>query len=141
MDYLNGTVRKPTHMKLAAHHRIGTFIFWFAQILGGVTALSLIIFFRATVVSELIEKLNSVSEDYTVFLLLLGEILLAVSVKISWRRKRLGAVLVIVLSLLLGFWWGREGSTFVYIHIPIVLSGLLLLFYSYYKEWILKQKP
>ena len=128
-------------MKLAAHHRIGTFIFWFAQILGGVTALALIIFFGATVVSELIEKLISVSEDYTVFLLLLGEILLAVSVKISWKRKRLGAVLVIVLSLLLGFWWAMEDLTFAYIHIPVLFSGLLLLFYSYYKEWILKQKP
>jgi hypothetical protein len=128
-------------MKLSTHHRIGTFIFWFAQILGGVTTLGLIIFIGGTVVSELIEKLITVKEDYTVFLLLLGEILVAVAFKISWRRKRPGAILVILLSSLLCIWWGMEDSKFVYIHLPILFSGLLLLFYSYYKEWILKQKP
>ena len=127
-------------MKLATHQRIGTFIFWFAQITGGVTTLALIIFIGASLISELIGKLITIKEDYTVFLFFICEVLVAVAFKISWRKKRLGAILVILLSLLLGIWWGRESISFVYLHLPILFSGLLLLFYSYYKEWILKQK-
>ena len=87
-------------MRLSTHQRIGTFIFWFAQIVGGVAALALIIFFGSTLVSELLENLITIKEDYSLFLLLFGEILIAVAFKISWRKKRLGAVLVILLSIL-----------------------------------------
>ncbi len=128
-------------MKLSTHQRIGTFIFWFAQIVGGVTTLALIIFIGANLIGELIGKQITIKEDYAVFLFFLCEVLVAVAFKISWRRKRLGAVLVILLSLLLSIWWGRESLNIVYFHLPILFSGLLLLFYSYYKEWILKQKP
>ncbi len=129
-------------MKLSTHHRIGTFIFWFAQIVGGVTILALILFFGSTLISELLDKLITIKEDYSLFLLLFGEVLIAVAFKISWRKKRLGAVLVILLTILLSIsWGGLKDLNFVYIHLPILFSGLLLLFYSYYKEWILKQKP
>ena len=127
-------------MKLSTHQRIGTFIFWFAQIVGGVTALAFIIFLGGTIISEIIEKVIDFNEDISVFLFFFCEILVAVAFVISWRRKRLGAVLVICLALFLSIWSGRDSILFVYVHLPIIFSGLLLLFYYYYKEWILKQK-
>lgn len=127
-------------MKLSTHQGIGTFIFWFAQILGGVTTLALIIFIGGTLISEIIEKVINFKEDYSVFIFFVLEVLVAVSFIISWKRKSLGAILVVLLSLFLSIWTGMTDINFVYVHLPIIFSGLLLLFYYYYKEWILKQK-
>ena len=127
-------------MKLSVHHRIARIIFWFAQAVGVVTILSLLIFIRGTLISEIRDQLIDFREDYTVFLFFLGEVFMAVAIIISWNRKRLGPVLVIVLSILIIIIWGREDINIVLLHLPLLFSGLLLLFYSYYKEWILKQK-
>lgn len=140
MVYLAATFYNPTGMKLSSHQRTGTFIFWFAQILGGGTALAFIIFLGGTVITEIIDKVIDFKEDFSVFFFFFCEILVAVAFVISWRRKRLGAILVIVLALFLSIWSGRDSILFVYVHLPILFSGLLLLFYYYYKEWILKQK-
>ena len=55
-------------MKLAAHHRIAMIIFWFAQALGILTVLALLIFIGGTLIDELVNQLISFREDYEVFL-------------------------------------------------------------------------
>jgi hypothetical protein len=128
-------------MNLSAHQRIAMIIFWFAQVLGAFMALALIIFIGSTLITEMIEKLIDFKEDYMIFVFFLCEVLVAVSFVISWNRKRLGAILVLLFIILILFLWGREDMNIILLHLPLLLSGLLLLLYSYYKEWILKQKP
>jgi len=127
-------------MKLAAHHRIAMIIFWFAQALGILTVLALLIFIGGTLIDELVNQLISFREDYEVFLFFFCEVLVAVAIRISWKRKRMGPLLMLALTILIGIVWGREDMNIILLHLPLLLSGLLLLFYSYYKEWILKQK-
>lgn len=127
-------------MNLAVHHRIAVIIFWFAQALGVVTVSALLIFIGGTIIDELINQLISFREDYSVFLFFFCEVLIAVAIKISWNRKRRGPVLMLALTILIGIVWGREDMNIILLHLPLLFSGLLLLSYSYYKEWILKQK-
>ena len=127
-------------MKLAAHHRIAMIIFWFAQALGVVTVLALIIFLGGTIIEELINQLIDIREDYEVFLFFFCEVLVAVAIIISWKNKRTGPLLMLALIILIGVIWGREDINIIYLHLPLLFSGFLLLFYSYYKEWILRQK-
>lgn len=128
-------------MNLQSHHRFGRYIFWFAQIVGVVTVAGLILFIGGNLISELIAKVLDVREDYSVFVFLLCEVLLGISYIISWKRKRLGPILIIIFTVLICIFWGREDMNIIWLHIPLLVSGLLLLFYSYYKEWILKKKP
>ncbi len=128
-------------MNLASHERTARILFWFSQTLGMIVTGALLIFIGGSLISELIHKLIDFKEDYMVFVLLICEILLAFSFIISWYRKRQGSMLIILFSLLICILYWRETMSFVYLHLPVVFSGLLLLFYSYYKEWILKQKP
>jgi len=127
-------------MKIAVHQRVAVTIFWFAQAVGVITVLALIIFIGGTIIEELAHQLISFREDYEVFLFFFSEVLLAVAIRISWKRKRVGPLLMLALTILIGIIWGREDMNIIILHIPLLLSGLLLLFYSYYKEWILKQK-
>jgi hypothetical protein len=127
-------------MKLAAHHRIAMIIFWFAQVLGVLTVLALLIFIGGTLIDELVNQLISFREDYTVFLFFFCEALVAVAIIISWKSKRNGPLLMLALIILIGVIWGREDMNIILLHLPLLVSGFLLLFYSYYKEWILKQK-
>lgn len=127
-------------MNLAVHQRVAVTIFWFAQAVGIVTVLALIIFIGGTLIDELINQVIDIREDYDVFLFLFCEILLAVAIRISWKRKRVGPVLMLALTILIGIIWGRKDMNIILLHLPLLLSGLLLLFYSYYKEWILRQK-
>ena len=127
-------------MNLAVHHRVAVIIFWFAQAVGIVTVLALIIFIGGTLISELISHDIDFREDYEVFLFFFCEVLLAVAIRISWKRKRMGPLLMLALTILIGIAWGREDMNIILLHLPLLFSGLLLLFYSYYKEWILKQK-
>ena len=128
-------------MNLTSHHRIGRFIFWFAQIVGVITVVGLIIFIGGTIISELIDKVLDVREDYSVFIFFICEVLIGISFIISWKRKRLGPILVLILTALICILWGREDMNIIWLHLPLLVSGLLLLFYSYYKEWILRKKP
>ena len=127
-------------MKLAVHHRIAMIIFWFAQAVGVLTVLALLIFIGGTIIDELVNELISFKEDYAVFLFFFCEVLVAVAIIISWKNKRTGPLLMLALIILIGVVWGREDMNIILLHLPLLLSGLLLLFYSYYKEWILKQK-
>ena len=127
-------------MRLAVHQRVAVTIFWFAQALGIVTVLAIIIFIGGTIIEELAHQLISFREDYEVFIFFFSEVLLAVAIRISWKRKRIGPLLMVALTILIGIIWGREDMNIILLHLPLLLSGLLLLFYSYYKEWILKQK-
>ena len=127
-------------MRLAVHQRVAVTIFWFAQAVGVVTVLALIVFIGGTIIDELAHQLISFREDYEVFLFFFCEVLLAVVISISWKRKRIGPLLMVALTILIGIIWGREDMNIILLHLPLLLSGLLLLFYSYYKEWILKQK-
>jgi hypothetical protein len=127
-------------MKLAFHQRAAMPIFWFAQAVGVVTVLALIVFIGGTIIDELAHQLISFREDYEVFLFFFCEVLLAVAIIISWKRKRMGPLLMLALTILIGILWGREDMNIILLHLPLLFSGLFLLFYSYYKEWILKQK-
>ncbi len=127
-------------MNLAVHHRIAVIIFWFAQALGVVTVSALIIFIGGTIIDELINQLISFREDYSVFLFFFCEVLIARAIISSWKRKRMGPLLMLALTIFIGIVWGREDMNIILLHLPLLFSGLLLLFYSYYKEWILKQK-
>ena len=128
-------------MHLDGHYQTGRYIFWFAQIVGGITVAALILFMGGTLISELIEKVIDIREDYMIFVIFLFEVLVAISFVISWKRKRLGPFLILFLTILICILWGRESLNIIWFHSPILISGLLLLFYSYYKEWILKRKP
>ena len=127
-------------MKLEIHYKVARSIFWFAQIIGIICSLFLVLFIGGNLIGELIAQDITIREDYAVFLLFLCDVLIAVAIIISWYRKRLGPVLMIVISLLIGIVWGREDSNIILLHLPLLISGLLLLFYSFYKEWILKQR-
>lgn len=127
-------------MELNGHYRFAQIVFWFAQVLGIIVAGGLVLFIGGTVISELLQDLIQIKEDYMVFVLFLCEMCLAGAFALSWFRKRMGALLIIGFSILIIILYGRESFTFVYLHLPLLFSGLLLLFYSYYKEWILKQK-
>lgn len=139
--YLVGNSANLIFMNLAAHQQTARVLFWFAQILGLTVSGILLLFIGGNVVGELLQDLISIREEYMLFLLVLVELLLVLSFVISWNRKRQGAVLILLFSVMISFLYGRETMNFVYFHLPVVISGLLLLFYSYYKEWILKKKP
>ena len=126
-------------MNLAIHYRLARAVFWFAQIIGIISSLFLVLFIGGNLIGELIAQDITIREDYTIFLLFLCDVLIAVAIIISWYRKRLGPVLMIVFSILICIAWGREDISIILLHLPLLFSGLLLLFYSFYKEWILKQ--
>ncbi|MCK4992153.1 MAG: hypothetical protein KAS29_16765 [Bacteroidales bacterium] len=127
-------------MNLSTHQRIARILFWVAQAIGIFTGLALTVFIGGNLISELIEGLITIKEEYGLFIILLCEILVIVSFVISWNRKRLGPILVLVFTILILLLWGWEDMNIVLLHLPILFSGILLLFYYYYKEWILKQK-
>ena len=115
-------------------------MFWFSQIVGVTTVVALILFIGGSIISELFAKVLNVREDYLVFVVLFLEVLTGISYVISWRRKRRGPVLILFFSVLICILWGRESLNVVWLHAPVLFTGLLLLFYSFYKEWILKRK-
>ena len=127
-------------MNLTIHYRVARIIFWFAQLVGLVTIVTLIFFVGGNLLSELIAQDITIREDYSIFLFFLCDLLLAGTIILSWYRKRLGPVLIIALTVLIGIIWGREDINIILLHLPILFSGILLLFYIYYKEWILKKK-
>jgi len=128
-------------MNLASHERTARILFWCAQILGVFWIAALLIFIGGTLIDELIHKLINFKEDYGIIILFFFELAIAVAFVISWYRIRMGPALIVALTVLLSIIWAGEGYIFVLFHFPVFFSGLLLLFYSYYKEWILKKKP
>ncbi len=127
-------------MKLSAHNRLARIIFWFALAVGVLTSLTLLLFIGGNLVSELFNQLINFKEDYSVFLFFFFEALIAIAIIISLSRKRIGSVLIIALTILIWIVWGREDMNIILLHLPLLVSGLLLLFYTYYKEWIAKQE-
>ena len=87
-------------MKLEVHYKVARGIFWFAQIIGIITSLFLILFIGGNLIGELIAQDITLREDYSVFLLLLCDVLIVGAIMISWYRKRLGPVLIIALTIL-----------------------------------------
>ena len=128
-------------MNIDGHYRFGRVIFWFAQIVGVTTVVALILFIGGNIISELIAKEINIRDDYLILVILLLEILTGISFIISWRKKRRGPILILIFATVICILWGRESLNVVWFHTPILLSGLLLLLYSFYKEWILKKKP
>lgn len=128
-------------MNLDGHYRFGRILFWFAQILGVTTVVGLIVFIGGNILSEIIAKEINVREDYQILVVILLEIMTLISYVISWKRKRRGPIMILIFSVAICILWGRESLNVVWFHTPILFSGLLLLFYSFYKEWILKRKP
>lgn len=128
-------------MDLEGHQRIARYLFWFAQIMGVITLVFLILFIGGNVITELIRKEITITEDYGIIIIFLLEVLTGIAYRISWKRKRLGSYLILLFAATISILWGRETFNFFWFHLPVLISGLLLLFYSYYKEWILKRKP
>lgn len=128
-------------MELNVHYRLARIIFWFTQAIGVSTTILLLLFIGGNLVSEIIEKVIDFREDYMVFLFFLCEVFIAVSFVITWYKLRMGALLVIIFTILIGILWGKESINIIYLHLPLLFSGLILLFYSYYREWILKKMP
>ena len=118
------------------HHRNSKIAFWLAQAIGIVTILVLLIFIGGNLISEIIDPSidTNLKEDYGVFLFFLVEVLIAISFIISWTRRKIGAILITVLTILIFIAWGREDRNIVYLHLPLLVSGLLLLFNAYYQE-------
>lgn len=127
-------------MDLQLHHRLAMILFWFAQVVAIITSLILVLFIGGSLASELFAGDIAIKEDYSVFLFFFCELLVAGSIILSWYRKRLGPALLIAFTILIGSIWGNQDINIILLHIPLLLSGLLLLFYSYYKERILKKQ-
>jgi len=128
-------------MDLQGHQRVARYLFWFAQVVGVATVILLLLFVGGNLLSELIAKEINIKEDYSPFILLACEVCIVISFTISWKRKRLGPILILLFTVLIYALWAVEDMNIIWLHLPLIFSGLLLLFYSYYKEWILKRKP
>jgi len=126
---------------LKKHQLNSKIVFWVAQIIGILTSLVLLIFIGGNLISELIDPSidTNLKEDFSVFLFFFVEVLIAISFIISWLRRKIGAVLITVFTLLIYIAWGREDMNIVYLHLPLLVSGLLLLFNAYYQESRLKE--
>lgn len=132
------------NMNLKVHHRIARIIFWVAQIVGIATILSLLIFIGANIINDI--QINDIGEVfvkdgyYTVILFFLCEVFIAVAIVISWYKNKIGAFLVIAFTILAYIIWGYKDFNILLIHLPLLFTGLLLLFYVYYKKWIMKKE-
>ena len=123
-------------MDLKAQRRLAKITFWVGQVIGSAMILLLLIFMGGTLFTEIRDQLIDFREDYSVFLFFLGEVFIAVAFIISWKRTKIGAYLVLALVVLISVIWGIEDINFIILHIPLFVSGMLLLFYAYYKERI-----
>ena len=128
-------------MNLKKHHRNSKIAFWLAQVIGIATILVLLLFIGGNLISELIDPSidTNLKEDYGVFLFFLVEVLIAISFIISWTRRKIGAILIAAFTILIFIVWGRKDMNIVYLHLPLLVSGLLLLFNAYYQEPRLKE--
>ena len=129
-----------TNKDFKQHHRNARIIFWVGQVIGTATILALLIFIIGTLISEILDPAIEVNlkEGYGIYLFGLCEVFIAVSFIISWKKSRIGAFLVIAFVILANIlFWDKNVRL---LHIPLLLSGLLILFYSYYREWILKKE-
>ena len=115
-------------MNLDKHRRVARFIFWFAQMLGIFNAVSLILFLGGTLAGELINKLITIREEYLLFIIFLSEVLIGISFIISWNRIRLGPVLILFFTAAVFVLWGKDSPEIIWFHLPLLISGLLLLF-------------
>jgi len=128
-------------MNVTQQQRMARIIFWVAQIIGTAMVLLLVLFIGGSLISEVIDPNvdTNIRENYGVFLLLLVEICAAVAIIISWKRTKPGAYLLVTLTILIFIFWGKEDINFIILHIPLLVSGILLMFYAYYKERIIKE--
>ena len=126
-------------------------IFWVAQIVGSITILSLIVFIGGNIINDI--QINDVGEKvfvkdgyYKVILFFLCEVFIAVAIIISWYKRKTAAFLkntflapliVFIILAILNF---PGGKNVLLLHLLLLFSGLLLLFYAYYNEWILKKE-
>ena len=131
-------------MNLKVHRRIARIVFWVAQIVGTVTILSLLFFIGANIINDI--QINDIGEVfvkdgyYEIILSFLCEVFIAVAIIISWYKNKIGAFLVIVFTILAYIIWGYEDFNILLIHLPLLFTGLLLLFYVYYKKRIMKKE-
>ena len=126
------------------HQKISRIIFWVALIVGSATVLSLLIFIGANIINDI--QINDIGEVfakdgyYEIILFFLCEIFISVGFIISWYKSKIGAFLVIAFTILAFVTWGEMDINILLIHLPLLFSGFLLLFYTYYKDWILKKE-
>ena len=126
------------HDRTKKHQRNSKIIFWIALVIGALTIIPLIIFLTGTFISNRIDpdidvKLLELPEILAFFLC---EVFIAGSLIISLFKNKIGAFLVILFVILANIAF-REPLVRL-LHIPMLISGLLLIFHAYYKDWILK---
>ena len=132
------------NMNLKVHHRIARIIFWIAQIVGIFTITMILIFIGANIINDI--QINDIGKVfvkdgyYEIILFFLCEVFIGVAIIISWYKNKIGAFLVIVFTILAYIIWGYEDFNILLIHLPLLFTGLLLLFYVYYKKRIMKKE-
>lgn len=123
---------KPTSMETQkARNRA---LFWIALLTGGSVTLLLIVFIWGNLIGELIDDdINTTLRgEYFVFLLGFCELLLGTSIFISWKRPIIGGYAWTSLAIIIAAVWGiAETITFLYFHLPAIVSGVLMLTYAY----------
>ena len=124
-----------TEMIIKKHHRNSKIIFWVAQVIGSITVIALLIF----TFGSFIEAIRNpdikieIKENLGVYVFGLCHVFIAIAIFISWYKSRLAAFLMIAFIILANiFFWDTNG---LLVHITLIFSSLLLLFYSYYKKW------
>ena len=126
-------------MIIRKHHRNSRIIFWVAQLIGSITVIALLIFTVGSFIEEIRDPdiVIELKEDFGIYVFGLCNVFIATAIIISWYKSKLAAFLMIAFIILANiFFWDTNGLK---VHIPLILSSLLLLFYAYYKEWIMKR--
>ena len=132
------------NINIKTHQRNARIVYWVALIVGSATVLSLLFFIGANIINDI--QINDIGEVfakdgyYEIILFFLCEIFIAVGFIISWYKSKIGAFLVIAFTILAYILWGEVDINILLIHLPLLFSGFLLLFYSCYKEWIIKKE-
>ncbi len=142
MDIIQNSVIMETSEIVKKHHRNSRIVFWVAQVIGSITIIALLLFVGGNLLTELIDPDidSNLREDFMLYIFLLSLVFVAVSIIISWYKSKIGAFLVIACTILAYIIWGIKDLNVLLLLTPLLCSGLLLIFYSYYKDWILNKK-
>ena len=126
------------HSSIEKHQRNSKIIFWIALVIGALTIIPFIIFLAGTYISGRFDPDIDFKllESLEILAFFLCEVFIAGSLIISLFKNKIGAFLVILFVILANIAF-RENLVRL-LHIPLLISGLLLIFHAYYKDWILK---
>jgi len=126
------------HDSIKKHQRNSKIILWIALVIGALAIIPFIIFLAGTYISGRFDPDIDFKllESLEILAFFLCEVFIAGSLIISLFKNKIGAFLVILFVILANIAF-RENLVRL-LHIPLLISGLLLIFHAYYKDWILK---